>query len=60
MKLGFYDFHSKAYKAEQITNYFKNHIVNKEICTFDLYDPENVLVKSKDKDALHNLTKGGA
>ena len=60
MILGFYDFHSKAYKAEQITNYFKNHILNKEICTFDLYDPENVLVKSKDKDALHNLTKGGA
>ncbi len=59
MKLGFYDFHTKAYKAEQISNYFKKHIVNKEICTFDLYDPENVLVKSKDKDALHNLTKGG-
>ncbi|MCK5100257.1 MAG: FtsQ-type POTRA domain-containing protein, partial [Desulfobacteraceae bacterium] len=49
MRLGFYDFSNKAYKAEQITNYFKHHIVNKEICTFDLYDPENVLVKSKDK-----------
>ncbi len=60
MRLGFYDFQSKAYKAEQITNYFKHHLINKEICTFDLYDPENVLVKSKDKDALHNLTKGGA
>lgn len=60
MKLGFFDFSTKAYKAEQIANYFKHHIINKEICTFDLYDPENVLVKSKDKDALHNLTKGGA
>ena len=60
IKLGFYDFYNKAYKAEQIANYFKNHLINKEICTFDLYDPENVLVKSKDKDALHNLTKGGA
>ena len=60
MLLGFYDFHGKAYKAEQITNYFKRHIINKEIRTFDLYDLENVLVKSKDKDALQNLTKGGA
>ncbi len=60
MNLGFYDFSTKAYKAEQIENYFKHHIINKEICTFDLYDPENVLVKSKDKDALHNQTKGGA
>ena len=59
IKLGFYDFYSKAYKAEQIANYFKKHINNKEICSFDLYDPENVIVKSKDKDALHNLTKGG-
>jgi hypothetical protein len=60
MRLGFYDFHSKAYRVEQITNYFKNHLTNKEICAFDLYDPENVFVKSKDKDALQNLTKGGA
>ncbi len=60
MNLGFYNFSTKAYKAEQIENYFKKHLINKEICTFDLYDPENVLVKSKDKDALHNLTKGGA
>jgi len=60
IKLGFNQFLIKALKAKQITNYFNNHIVNKEICTFDLYDPENVLVKSKDKDALHNLTKGGA
>lgn len=60
MKLGFYDFHSKACEAEKIATYFKNHITNKEICAFDLYDPENVLVKSKDKDALQNLTKGGA
>ena len=60
IKLGFYNFYSKACKAEQIANYFKNNIINKEISTFDLYDPENVLVKSKDKDALHNITKGGA
>jgi cell division protein FtsQ len=60
MKLGFNNFKNKALKAKQIKNYFKNHMANKEICTFDLYDPENVFVKSKDKDALHNLTKGGA
>ncbi len=59
MKLGFSNFHNKAYKAEQIANYFKKNLINREISTFDLYDPENVLVKSKDKDALHNLTKGG-
>ncbi len=60
MHLGFYDFKSKAYKAERIARYFKKHLNNREILMFDLYDPENVLVKSKDKDALHNLIKGGA
>lgn len=59
LKLGFDRFEEKLARAGRIASYMETHIPQKRIYSMDLYDMENIFVKTTDNETLHNnLEKG--
>ncbi|MFO7910610.1 MAG: FtsQ-type POTRA domain-containing protein [Desulfotignum sp.] len=59
LHLGFDDYQKKLIKARKISRYITANIPGRTICAMDLYDIDNVFVKTAEMDTLHrNIEKG--
>lgn len=59
LKLGFDRFTEKLARARQVADYMNQHTPDRRIQSMDLFDMENIFVKTTDGNALHNnLEKG--
>jgi len=59
VKLGFDNFKENFKKIRHIVKYMQQNSHNKQICSIDLINPENIVIQIKDGDALPESQQGG-
>ncbi len=59
IKLGFDNFQESFKKIRHIVKYVQKNNFHKQICSIDLINPENIVIKIKDGDALPESQQGG-